>query len=60
MTGWILLAATLAGVNRHKRFEEDSEFAEYFLLGTLASVLAATIVAEALVLLGAVPPRGVR
>jgi hypothetical protein len=54
---FLMAAKALA---RHKRFEEDPEFAEYFLLGTLASVLAATIVAEALVLLGAVPPRGVQ
>jgi len=54
---FLMAAKALA---RHKRFEEDSEFAEYFLLGTLASVLAATIVAEALVLLGVVPPRGVQ
>lgn len=54
---FLMAAKALA---RHKRFEEDSEFAEYFLLGTLASVLAAMMVAEALVLLGAVPPRGVQ
>ncbi len=54
---FLMAAKALA---RHKRFEEDPEFAEYFLLGTLASVLAATIVAEALVLLGTVPPRGVQ
>ncbi len=53
---FLMAAKALA---RHERFEKDPEFAEYFLLGTLASVLAATLVAEALVLLGAVPPRGV-
>lgn|GEM_PF-1774530 len=32
---------------RHKRFEDDPEFAEYFLIGTLTSVLMAIGVAEA-------------
>ena len=53
---FLMAAKALA---RHKRFEEDSEFAEYFLLGTLASVLLAMLVAEALVLLGASLPLGV-
>ena len=43
--GFIVAAKSLA---RHKRFETDSEFAEYFLVGTLASVLAAVAVAELL------------
>jgi len=40
---FIIAAKALA---RHKRFE-DSNFAEYFLVGTLASLLAAVAVAEA-------------
>ena len=43
--GFIVAAKALA---RHKRFETDSEFAEYFLVGTLASVLVAVVVAEVL------------
>ncbi len=49
--GFIVAAKALA---RHKRFETDSEFAEYFLVGTLASVLAAVAVAELLQVLGVV------
>ena len=40
---FIIAAKALA---RHKRFD-DSNFAEYFLVGTLASLLAAVAVAEA-------------
>jgi hypothetical protein len=43
--GFIVAAKALA---RHKRFETDPEFAEYFLVGTLASVLLALAVAELL------------
>ncbi|MFO7654203.1 MAG: hypothetical protein R6X25_10320 [Candidatus Krumholzibacteriia bacterium] len=48
---FILAAKALA---RHKRFE-DADFAEYFLVGTLASLLLAIAVAEAYRLLGLVP-----
>jgi hypothetical protein len=37
---------------RHKRFETDPDFAEYFLIGTLASVLMAIVFAEGLRALG--------
>ncbi len=42
-TGLIIAAKTLA---RHQRFERDPEFAEYFLVGTLASLLMAVAAAE--------------
>jgi hypothetical protein len=51
--GFILAAKALA---RHKRFETDADFAEYFLVGTLASVLVAIAVAEALNGLGLARP----
>ena len=47
--GFILAAKALA---RHRRFETDPDFAEYFLVGTLASVLTAIAVAECLRALG--------
>lgn len=43
--GFLMAAKALA---RHKRFEEEPDFAEYFLVGTLASVLAAIAVGEGL------------
>lgn len=43
--GFVLAAKALA---RHRRFEDDPEFAEYFLVGTLASILAAIAVTEGL------------
>lgn len=46
---FIIAAKALA---RHKRFD-DSNFAEYFLVGTLASLLAAVAVAEAVSFLAA-------
>ena len=49
---FILAAKTLA---RHTRFEDDPEFAEYFLVGTLASVLLAIAAVEALRALGVIP-----
>lgn len=41
---FIIAAKALA---RHRRFEQDPEFAEYFLVGTLASLLLAVAAAEA-------------
>ena len=43
--GFLMAAKALA---RHKRFEDDPAFAEYFLVGTLGSVLAAIAVGEGL------------
>lgn len=40
---FIVAAKALA---RHKRMEDDPEFAEYFLVGTLASILMAMLIAE--------------
>lgn len=51
--GFIIAAKALA---RHKRFHEDPEFAEYFLVGTLASVLVALAVAELLRGIGVAAP----
>jgi hypothetical protein len=51
--GFILAAKALA---RHKRFETDADFAEYFLIGTLASVLMALGVAEGMRALVVVRP----
>jgi hypothetical protein len=48
--GFVLAAKALA---RHRRFEDDPEFAEYFLVGTLASILAAIAVTEGLLALQA-------
>lgn len=45
--GFLMAAKALA---RHKRFEDDPAFAEYFLVGTLGSVLAAIAVGEGLAL----------
>ena len=42
---FIIAAKALA---RHQRFEQDPDFAEYFLVGTLISVLMAVAVAEGL------------
>lgn len=47
--GFILAAKALA---RHRRFETDPDFAEYFLIGTLTSVLMAILLAEGLRALG--------
>ena len=49
---FVIAAKALA---RHKRFEQDPEFAEYFLVGTLASLLLAIAAAEIVRGLGAGP-----